>query len=187
MAASSSVATKPTARVDSNQTCAPNSIVLINPAFLQEMKDSNPQLWQTRQQLTQLCHADHGKAEQSIAQVVGKFVRTLDQFRDDIALQFALEESYGYQSVAGTPNPSTGADRISKAISTELVQTAKTQHRSLYLHITELAEQAEELQYRGGTAHDLAKLIDNAQAFEDKFDQHEELENDLIDQAFDLS
>ena len=53
--------------------------------------------------------------------------------------------------------------------------------------ISELVEAAEELQYRGVEAEDeLRGLIDETCRFSRQLRDHEQAENDLIDQSFDL-
>ncbi len=149
--------------------------LLINPAFLQEIKDSNPDLWQTCEQLRQVC-----RSQREPDQVIGQLVSTLSSLRDQLALQFALEETYGYQTVKGT-------NRIlASVVATELIQKARDEHPVLYLQASELAERAEELQYRGVEVTELVALINSICDFDQAFHDHEDLENELIEQSFDL-
>ena len=103
-------------------------ILVVNPAFLQEIKDSNPDLWDTVHQLRQTCQCDDQPS--SIAK---RLVAQLDLLRDHIALQFALEESYGYLEVPD--------QRCS--VLDELAVRAQSQHCPLYLGLSELAERAD--------------------------------------------
>lgn len=162
----------------SNET----TVAVINPAFLQDIKDSHPQLWKTKAQLLKICN---GSANTKAA--LSKLVGLLDQLRDEMALEFALEESYGYQTIMGSPRPTTGAAKIASVIPSELVDTARAQHCGLYLQVTELSEQAEELQYRGMTSSGLKKLIRSTLDFDREFSDHEELENQLIENSFDAA
>ena len=156
-------------------TTATDTVLLINPAFLQEIKDSNPDLWDTQQLLRQTINA------RGDAKALGnRLVRVLDDFRDQVALQFALEESYGYQAVKGTNRV------LASVVSTDRIAQARQQHTGLYLELSELAEKAEELQYRGVTQPGLDRLVAAIESFDEKFRQHEELECDLIEQSFDL-
>jgi len=143
----------------------------VNPAFLQEIKDSNPDLWDTVGQLRQLCEGD-----QEPAATARGLARLLDTLRDDLALQFSLEESYGYLEVAGD----------SPGVLGELATETHAQHCSLYLRLSELAEQAEELQYRGVEPTQLRQLVKSAQDFDAELRKHEQSENELIERSFHL-
>ena len=145
--------------------------LVINAAFLQEIKDCNPNLWQVQHQLRQVCESD-----QEPGVVARLLVQLLDDFRDRLSMQFALEESYGYQSAS--------AGSIDAMVSPEMVSKAHQQHCHLYLEICDLAEQAEELQYRGVDPSALTKLVQATQAFDDHLRKHEQLESELIDQFF---
>lgn len=152
----------------------PTKTLVVNPAFLQEMKDSNPDLWQTQHAVRQICHSDLQPPE-----LLQQLVRLLNDFRDQIALQFALEEAYGYQRVLKSVVSTTSS-------CARLAEMAHGQHCGLYLQISGLAEQAEELQYRGVQRDPLSKLIDSVMVFDEVMREHEMLEGDLIDQSFDV-
>lgn len=144
----------------------------VNPAFLQEIKDSNPDLWDTVHQLRQTCECDEEPAA-----TARQLARLLDTLRDHLALQFSLEESYGYLEVQHQP---------SGAIC-QLAARTHSQHCALYLQLTDLAEQAEELQYRGVEPSQLRKLVQSAKDFDAELRLHEQTENELIERSFDLS
>lgn len=139
--------------------------VTVNPAFLQEIKDSNPELWRLREQLH-----DCVRSEESRSVVACRLVQTLDDFRDALALQFALEEAYGFIEVP-------------ESLAMHEANDAKNQHCGLYLGICELCERAEELQYRGLVADQFAALVEEAQIFDARLDAHERLERRLIETA----
>ena len=141
----------------------------INPAFLQEIKDSNPDLWQTLDEVRQVCQSHDGRLE-----VSRRLVRCLDALRDHLALQFALEESYGYIDI-----PTAVAHAADSA-----VEDVRGQHCALYLEISELCERAEELQYRGLAAEQLEQLIGETRSFDARLRRHEKLESDLIQGAY---
>ena len=143
----------------------------VNPAFLQEIKDSNPDLWDTVRQLRQVCECDDEPAA-----TARSLARLLDTLRDDIALQFSLEESYGYLEVPEAPHGVVG----------ELASKTHAQHCSLYLRLSELDEQAEELQYRGVDPTQLRQLLKSAQDFDAQLRKHEQSENELIERSFQL-
>ncbi len=145
--------------------------LVVNPAFLQEIKDSNPDLWHTVHQLRQVCDGDEEPAK-----VSRQLTRLLDSLRDQLALQFSLEESYGYMAVPENPSPTLG----------ELATRAQSQHGMLYLRLTDLAEQAEELQYRGVEPSQLRRLVQQTSDFDAQLREHERLENELIERSFGL-
>lgn len=143
----------------------------VNPAFLQEIKDSNSELWQTLKQIRQVYTSDLARSR-----IAHDLVRLLDDFRDHLALQFSLEEAYGYLELpASTPAHSEEAERA---------EQARRQHCSLYLEISELCERAEELQYRGLATEQLSLLVEETQSFEARFQSHEALERQLIKGSF---
>lgn len=146
--------------------------LVVNPAFLQEIKDSNPDLWHTVHQLRQVCDGDDEPASLS-----RQLTRLLDGLRDQLALQFSLEESYGYLTVPDAPSQ----------VLAELAICAQSQHGTLYLQLSELAEQSEELQYRGVDPAHLRRLIEQTRRFEAQLREHERIENELIERSFDLS
>lgn len=139
----------------------------VNPAFLQEIKDSNVGLWQTLEQVRKLYASKLPRNR-----VAHDLVRLLDDLRDHLALQFSLEEAYGYLELPAGKSIDRGA--------AERAEQARRQHCSLYLEISELCERAEELQYRGLATEQLSLLIEEAQSFEARFQSHEALERQLI-------
>lgn len=151
--------------------------LVVNPAFLQEIKDSNTDLWHSFHELRQTCQRAAGPVGQAnSAQTAKRLVRLLDDLRDLLGLQFALEESYGFVSLPGPSNGSrTG----------ELSELMQVQHCSLFLRLSDLAERAEELQYRGMAEYELDKLISEATMFDAALREHERLEAELIERAFD--
>ncbi|QDS90415.1 hypothetical protein EC9_46230 [Rosistilla ulvae] len=141
----------------------------VNPAFLQEIKESNHDLWSTLHEVRQTCDEGGSRAE-----IAKRLVRLLDQLRDHLSLQFALEESYGYIECPGV---------IERRIS-EAAERAQGQHCRLFLQLTDLCELAEELQYRGFAASEVERLIGETEAFDVALQQHERCEDELIEVAY---
>lgn len=137
----------------------------INPAFLQEIKDSNLTLWKTVERLSMAC-----RESREPNAVLGLLVPLLGELRDALALEFALEESYGYIEVPSAAAPANH----------HLLQDIHSQHCRLFLRITELAERAEEMQFRGMLSEELPRLVNEIGAFELEFKDHERMEADLI-------
>ena len=153
--------------------------VLVNSAFLQEIKDSNPDLWHAMHQLRQTCDS-----EERSAGLLRKMVRLLDDLRDRWAMQFALEESYGYLRVPSEPNYACSTDDTDLRCKSDHAASAMSQHCSLYLRLSDLAEHAEELQYRGGTAEQLNSLIEASRSFDQAIRRHERQEQELIESTY---
>ncbi|QDT05293.1 hypothetical protein K227x_36930 [Rubripirellula lacrimiformis] len=141
----------------------------VNSAFLQEIKDSNPDLWAAADQLRVVL----GSGDDATAKL-RRTTRLLDQIRDGLALQFSLEESYGYLTV-GQPK----CERES-----ELATIAQSQHAPLYLSLCDLVERAEELQYRGVQPLQMNELVGQIYDFDRQWQAHEQIEADLIGQSF---
>ncbi len=151
---------------------SPTATLMVNPAFLQEIKDSNPELTHTLEELRQLLNVDDVPG-----QVCRRLTRLLDDLRDHLALQFSLEESYGYLAVNHHPSRVLG----------ELASRVQSQHGMLYMQLSDLAEQAEELQYRGVEPNQLNVLIQRTRDFDSQLREHERAENSLIDRSYDLT
>lgn len=138
----------------------------VNAAFLQEVKESNLQLWSTLRDLRDI-QPDTGDAIEASRVLVDQ----LGELRECIGLQFSLEETYGYIEAPRATLPAFGSADAS---------VARMQHCELYLQLHELCEQAEEAQYRGTISRDLSKFLEAFAAFDDCFRAHEELETELI-------
>lgn len=151
------------------------TIWTVNPAFLQEIKDSNLDLWSLIRELRQTCGLDD---TEPIA-ITRRLVRLLDDLRDGLALQFSLEEAYGYLQLPELPFSSDGIEVC------RMAAQARGQHSTLYLRLSDLAERAEELQFRGVTWDDLCKLIQETREFDEKLTQHELIEDELVDRCYD--
>jgi len=157
----------------------------VNAAFLQEIKDSNPNLWHEVHRLRTLCELDPIDIEKPQA-TIRELVACLDELRDLLALQFALEESYGLIAA-----DSEAAYRIAESMSVAeqnlaeherqaMVRAVTDQHRCLYLQLIDLVEQAEELQYRGCDVPCLKTLTQTIERFTCDLTAHERLEAELI-------
>ena len=149
--------------------------LVVNPAFLQEIKDSNPDFWNLVCQLE-----DVSQIVDEPTRILRRLTRLLDDLRDQLALQFSLEESYGYIEV---PEQVGGH---SSRVTTDLASQTQSQHSILYLRLSDLAEQAEELQYRGVEPERLRELVGRSCQFHADLQEHERLENELIRRSYDV-
>ncbi|MEM6980901.1 MAG: hypothetical protein AAF539_14665, partial [Planctomycetota bacterium] len=122
-------------------------IYLVNAAFLQEIKDSHGSLWHLTHETRCLCDFDENDRERPQA-VIKQLVVAMDELRDLLALQFSLEESYGYVTISARELAAGRAEGSTDPLQSDAA-LAIDQHRSLYLHVVDLAEHVEELQYRG--------------------------------------
>lgn len=138
---------------------------IVNAAFLQEVKESNPDLWAILRDLRALDESGLDSKEASRV-----LVEKLNDLRDCIGLQFSLEETYGF--IEGSP--------LSMQIGVANAETAKMQHRELYLQLHELCEEAEEAQYRGTISRDLPMYLGAFEVFDGALRAHEDLEEELI-------
>ena len=137
------------------------TITTVNAAFLQEVKDANPRLWSEIRELRAMRIGDEDPREMS-----KRFVEGLGDLRDGLAVEFSLEETYGF--IDGVPR--------ANALPTTDASIAKVQHRELYLQLHELCEHAEEAQYRGTIGRDLAQYLESYREFDAALRAHEELE-----------
>ena len=144
---------------------------VVNPAFLQEVKDSNPDLNRALTDLRQLL-----SSREPTYRICCRLTRLLDELRDLLALQFSLEESYGYLEVVGDPDESIG----------NLASQTQSEHGLLYMAVSDLAQQAEELQYRGVEANHLLLLLQRTRAFDLELREHESAESELIERSYGL-
>ena len=141
----------------------------VNAAFLQEIKDSHPDLVHVLHEVRTICHSDLPPGD-----VAKRLISKLNALRDCLAFQFALEETYGYiENVQSMPTSVT-----------EMAARARSQHCSLYLEISSICEQAEDLQYRGFAAAHAGELIEATLAFDASLVRHERLEADLVELGY---
>ena len=138
----------------------------VNAAFLQEIKDSHADLAHLIHEVRVTCHAELPPGESA-----KRLTNLLHDLRDCLAMQFALEETYGYiENVQSMPNSVTA-----------MAERARNEHCGLYLEISALCEQAEELQYRGYAAEHAGELIKATEQFDAKLIRHERLEAELVE------
>ncbi len=138
---------------------------MVNAAFLQEVKDSNLQFWQNVHDFKGLLHSGAGPIEHA-----STLVRLLGELRDSMAVEFSLEETYGYIDGSYSVH----------SVSAAKASIAKQQHRELYLSLHEIAESAEEAQYRGTIVEEFPQLVSVCHDFVKLLEAHEKHESELI-------
>jgi hypothetical protein len=145
-----------------------NGVVLINAAFLQEVKESFSELWETLSVLRWTCRAEIADAQQA-----HQWVSTLAKFRGEVSDLFSIEETFGYLELQSSKKSCVPADLDATKV--------RSQHAELYLRITELCELVEEAQYRGTLCRDFGELVEEFQKFDAEFRMHEQRESNLIE------
>lgn len=143
--------------------------VTVNAAFLQEIKEVNQELWQRLEEMRHRCQRPVAPAS------CRQLVQRLSQMRDQLALHFALEEAYGYFD-----DPVDVAPRLSHA-----AEQLRTEHRELYMELTNLVERAERLVHSEQMATLALWIGPEFLRFDEALRDHESRENDLIFEAFD--
>ncbi|KAA1257650.1 hypothetical protein LF1_01380 [Rubripirellula obstinata] len=159
--------------VSTVEATSQTTLMSVNPAFLREIKDSNPDYMESVRRIQHICHSPDDPTS-----LCRNLVKGLDDLRDIVALQFSLEESYGYIAIGDLRDFGTTETPVTR-------KTARTQaeHRSLYIQLSELAELAEELQYRGVEHSMLIDLSARVCDFVDRLLTHERDEAELIEQT----
>ncbi len=142
---------------------------VVNAAFLQEVKESNLRLWSCLREMREL---RVGRFD--VRELSRQLVTLMSELRDCIALEFSLEETYGF--IEGVPSYS--------GLGMPDAAQSKLQHRELYLQLHDLCEQAEEAQYRGTIGRDIQIYLDAFATFDAALHAHEEFESELIRCAF---
>ncbi|MBP86738.1 MAG: hypothetical protein CMJ64_08485 [Planctomycetaceae bacterium] len=144
--------------------------VTVNAAFLQEIKDVNQDLWRLLSNARRMSHEPA-----MIYAAPRRFFGLIEQLRDQLALHFALEEAYGYFD-----DPVEVAPRLC-----EQAERLRAEHRDLYLSAVALTEFAEQLLLASNNGRLILESARQFRAFDDRFQQHERAENQLILEEYD--
>lgn len=139
--------------------------VTINSAFLQEVKEDNSQVWESRHSLREL-----GQKCLLEPSLIHLWVQSLTEFRKLLSVEFTLEETYGYVTRATNQHISVGVDPA----------VTLKQHKELYLHLLDVCEQVEESQYVGTIQRDFSRHLASFQEFDAFLSQHEQHESEMI-------
>jgi hypothetical protein len=142
--------------------------VTVNPAFLQEIKEVNQELWQSFADLRQRCSRPIATG------MCRHLVDWLSELRDQLALHFALEEAYGYFD-----EPLHVAPQLA-----EKAESIRCEHQELYIEFSELVDRAERMFFAGQTAALAVWIGPRFLDFDARIRDHEERENELICDAF---
>jgi hypothetical protein len=143
--------------------------ITVNAAFLQEIKEVNQELWQL---LRDLRHRSQRPIAPGHCRAL---IDLLCQFRDQLALHFALEEAYGYfdDPVEVAPQLGRRAEQL------------RGEHKGLYLDFCDLVDRAERMFYDEQHAALALWIGPEFLAFDERLRSHEEREKELIFEAYD--
>ena len=144
--------------------------VTVNPAFLEEIKEVNLELWELLRGTSEYLN-DASHRPLNAHRLLGQLVRLLD----NVAMHFALEEFYGYFD-----DPLADAPRLA-----ESAAQLRDEHGLLYLQLCDLIEFVEEHLHRGTLGRVLRSIRNRFNAFMDQFVTHETCERELILEAYD--
>lgn len=155
-------------RADESFAGKPIGRLMINAAFLQEIKEDNRQLkglWDRL--LPMLGHPE--TAQNHWAELIAG----LAELRDQLAIHFSLEEAYGYfdDAVDAAPRLSVQAE------------TLKAEHPKLFSQIRDVADRI--LETPAEPIEHVDRLLRRFESFRRDFERHEEAELKLILQSFD--
>jgi hypothetical protein len=148
-----------------HHTPASGFCVTINAAFLQEVKEANSQVWDTLFQLRIGSQVDCPSEEK-----IHWWVHKLTEFRKQLSVEFALEETYGYLSRVVRQHISIGVDPAEPL----------KQHKDLYLQLIDLCEQVEQAQYSGTVIRDFKIHVAAFLEFDVMLAEHEKIESQMI-------
>ena len=139
--------------------------VTVNAAFLKEIKEDNLRLYNLMENLRTFW-----LVPDPLALKPEWFSVLINELRDQLAMHFALEATFGYFDHADQVDALTAAES----------QRLRDQHEDLYLEIASIAEQVEEALYPEWNQTTYAAQIERFDQFYQKFQQHESAEFDLI-------
>jgi hypothetical protein len=143
--------------------------VTINAAFLQEIKEVNPELWSLLSDLRHKCQRPLAPGH------CRHLIDKLCLLRDQLALHFALEEAYGYFE-----DPVHVAPRLCRQ-----AEHLRDEHKGLYLDLCELVDRSERMFYDEQHAALALWIGPEFLEFDTRLKSHESRENELIFEAYD--
>jgi len=146
-------------------TLVATGTVTINAAFLQEIKEVNDELWSLLAKVRHACTRPI-----ALSGNCRYFVNMLLELRDQIALHFALEEAYGYFDDPADVSPCTAHQ----------AESLRSEHRRLYLHLSDLVERAELMLEDGHQALLATSIPGQFILFDAALQNHEHRENELL-------
>ena len=146
-----------------------NQSVTINAAFLAEVKSIHDELWKLLEETRMMCRQSHRSPKWQ-----SRFVESMCELRDLFAMQFSLEEGFGYfeEPTFVEANISQRAVRL------------RNDHQSLYQEISRISEWLEDLRYDGSLSMEMDNVQVRFDSFYDQIQTHEKKEKELIYDAY---
>lgn len=169
---SASYASSPTFSSQMSDSTADHSqtkSVTVNAAFLEEVKTIHHELWHLLEATKLMC-----SKQQRTSHWQAQFVKSMEELRDLFAMQFALEEGYGYFDEPAFVESNTS----------ERARTLRNDHKLLYQEINEIAEWLVDLRHTGDLAMQMAEVKLRFESFCEKLQTHEKQEQELIFEAY---
>lgn len=139
----------------------PEGTVVVNRAFLQDIKSENRALRQTLRGIGDELSAQNPRPRQLAEQ--------LTSLRDLLAMHFSLEETFGYFD-----DPC----QLSPQMSDE-AKSLRSQHGPLYRQLCDLVAQAQQL-HDGTSQHELPSVRTGFFGFYARLQEHERREGELV-------
>jgi hypothetical protein len=139
--------------------------VTINVAFFLEIREENKEL----DRLISDCRAAAAKIEADSADL-RQLMDLLGNLRDNVAMQFALEEAYGYFENPTVRTPDLSANAV----------LLRDEHWILYSDLTTVIEHVEQRVYREPSDETTRQLARDVVAFCDNFQYHDTQEHALV-------
>jgi hypothetical protein len=152
-----------TKTTDSTTTETKTRGLIVNAAFLKDIKDDNRDLKILLDRIKLL-----GQHEKTARNHWPELIELFADLRDQLALHFSLEEAYGYfdEAVITAPQLSTSAE------------TLRGQHTDLFERIRRLADRATEVSV--DSSEQITRFLEKFDRFRTDFERHEEEELTLI-------
>lgn len=146
-----------------------STLVSINAAFLQEIKDVHTELWDLLEGARDMCkHKLRSENDEH------RLAADMEELRDLFALQFSLEEGFGYFD-----NPAFVDMNIAKR-----AEDLKNDHQYLYCEICEICDWIDKLRHHRRLPLKLKDVDIRFESFCDQLMKHEARENELIFDSF---
>jgi hypothetical protein len=143
--------------------------VALNAAFLREIKEDNQRLRQLQAQLR-----DVFRRSRLLGISRNNLLDLLEEYRDQLATHFALEEAFGYFD-----DPADAAPQLS-----EELDGLRGQHSDLFREVCRIVDRAIDVLGGHGSLLGFREIARWFREYDQRFGQHEARENELILQAF---
>lgn len=152
------------ASVAASKLAASTTSLAVNAAFMWEIKSVNEELWMIVDRLLLFCRRPH-----LISRRAHRLVDLLEQFQDLVAMQFTLEEAYGYFDDPAVVEPQVSATAL----------TLRQEHVTLYQQLMKIVDKAQDAYFECDEMRLVYKLPTQLLAFIEQFRAHDRRECEL--------